>query len=150
VFRRAAVDRAFETFWPSGDVPICNQTGLPNGLVGSRFWEVVKRLWRARFFKERASWFDKKLFEKFLRGELIGRKEADWTVSLFIGICGNLPIREDGWDQIQRMVKFLSQHGRLSQPWGKNVYKWIKDEVIEWTKTGYDNLEKPKLVAPAA
>jgi hypothetical protein len=142
------VDRAFAIFWPSGGVPICPQTGLPVRLVESRFWEVVNRLWRACYLKKWASCFDNKLFEKFLKGQLIARKEADWTVSLMIRICGCLPIREEGWDQLLRCERFSSQHGRLSQPWGARVYKWIKCEVIEWTKTGYDELEVPRDIPP--
>jgi hypothetical protein len=100
------------------------------------------RLWRACYLKW-ASSFDNRLFERFLKGQLNSRKEADWTVSLMIRICGCLPIKEDGWDQLLRCVRFLSQHGRLSQPWGKRVCKWIKCEVVEWTKTGYVELDVP-------
>jgi hypothetical protein len=105
------LEQAFDVFWLSGGVPICPATGLPDRFVESRFWEVINRLWRACHFKERASCFDKRLFDKFLKGQLIERKEADWTVSLFIRVCGCLPIRENGWEQILRLVRFLSQHG---------------------------------------
>jgi hypothetical protein len=110
------LERAFAVFWPSGDVPICNDTGLPNRLVENRFWDVIGRLWRATYFKKKASLFDEKLFQRFLNEQVVERKEADWNVSLYIRICGSLHIRENGWDQLMRLARFLSQHGRLTQP----------------------------------
>jgi hypothetical protein len=86
------LDKAFAVFWPSGNVPICADTGLPIRLVENRFWDVIGRLWRATYFKKKASLFDKKLFQRFLNGQVIERKEADWNVSLYIGVCGSLPI----------------------------------------------------------
>jgi hypothetical protein len=90
------LEKAFAVFWPSGDVPICKNIGLPNRLVENRFWDVIGRLWKATYFKKKASSFDQKLFQNFLNGQVIERKEADWNVSLYIRVCGSLPIREDG------------------------------------------------------
>jgi hypothetical protein len=103
---------------------------------------VIGRLWRATYFKQRASLFDEKLFQRFLNGQVIERKGADWNVSLYVRVCGSLPIRKNGWDQRMRLVRLLSQHGRLTQPWGKNVYKWIKTEIITWVRTEpYEEIE---------
>jgi hypothetical protein len=132
-------------------VPISEDTGLPNRLVENKFWDVIGRLWRAAHFKEKASSFDQKFFQNFLKGQVVERKEANWNVSLYIRVCGNLPIREEGWDQLVRLAKFLSQHGRLTQPWRRNVCKWIKTEIIPWVGTKpYGKLRPACESAPGA
>jgi hypothetical protein len=67
----------FQLFWPSGEVPICNQTGLPDRIVESRLFETVFKLWEASAHWEETNSFNKNLLRKFLRGGVIRWTEAD-------------------------------------------------------------------------
>jgi hypothetical protein len=136
------VQQYFQLFWPSGEVPICNQTGLPDRIVESRLFETVFKLWEANAHWKEANSFDRKLLRKFRQGGVIRWTEADWTVCLFVRVCAKLPIKPLGWHTLKHLVVFLCQHGRLIQPWGGRIVRWL-------------NLQIPKVsvklnVAPAA
>lgn len=123
------VQQYFQLFWPSGEVPICNQTGLPDRIVESRLFEIVFRLWEAIAHWEEVSSFDRRLLRKFLQGGVIRWTEADWAVCLFVRVCDKLPIKPLEWITLKHLVVFLCQHGRLIHPWGGRIVRWLNMQI---------------------
>jgi hypothetical protein len=60
---------------------------------------------------------------------VIDREAADLYVSASVAVCSLLSICWLGWDTLKCIVIFLSQHGRLSQPWGVKILKKIKQKL---------------------
>jgi hypothetical protein len=107
----------FWRLWPSGNVPLRPDTGLPDKLVEDRFYDLFLAMWDACYDWEEVGEADQERFRKFLlENEVFEREEADLYVGAAVAICLLLPIRKLGWLILRHMIVFLSQHGRLSQP----------------------------------
>jgi hypothetical protein len=128
----------FWRLWPTERVPLCSETGLPNKLVRDRFYDLFLAMWDACHFWEDASEEYKGQFRKFLlKDGVIDREAADLYVSASVAVCSLLLVRWLRWDTLKCIVIFLSQHGRLSQPWGVKILKKIKRKlslpaISEW------------------
>jgi hypothetical protein len=128
----------FWRLWPIGRVPLCRDTGLPDKLVEDRFYDLFLAMWDARHSWEDVSEEDKGRFRRFLlTDEVIHRETADLYISVSVAVCSLLPIRRLGWDTLKCVIIFLSQHGRLSQPWGVKILKGVNRRlslpaVPEW------------------
>jgi hypothetical protein len=120
----------FWRLWPTGRVPLCPETGLPDKLVEDRFYDLFLAMWDACHFWEDASEEDKVQFRKFLlKDGIIDREALDLYVSASVAVCSLLPVCRLGWDTLKCIVIFLSQHGRSSQPWGVKILKKIKRKL---------------------
>ena len=120
----------FWRLWPTGRVPLCPDTGLPDKLVEDRFYDLFLAMWDACHFWEDVSEEDKSRFRRFLlTDEVIHREAADLYVSVSVAVCSLLPIRRLGWDTLKYVIIFLSQHGRLSQPWGVKILKRVNRKL---------------------
>jgi hypothetical protein len=77
-----------------------------------------------------ASEKDKDQFREFLlKDGVIDQEAADLYVSASVAVCSLLPVRWLGWDTLKCIIILLSQHGRLSQPWGVKSLKKIKRKL---------------------
>jgi hypothetical protein len=124
------VEAIFSFFWPDGFVTL-DATGLPDKFVECPFFQTILRFWKACFEWSEASDQDKSLFRQFLEGKVISWQETDWTISLFVKICTWLPLKEQGWYSLRCLVLFLNQHGRLSQPWGAYIQRWLECQMVK-------------------
>jgi hypothetical protein len=133
----------FWRLWPTGRVPLCPDTGLPNKLVEDRFYDLFLAMWDARHSwedvsEEDVSEEDKGRFRRFLlTDEVIHRETADLYISVSVAVCSLLPFCRLEWDTLKCVIIFLSQHDRLSQPWGVKILKGVKRRlslpvVQEW------------------
>jgi hypothetical protein len=64
-----------------------------------------------------------------VEGKVISRGEEDWTASLFIKICAWLTLPVEGWKGLKQVILLLNQHGRLTQPWGARMLKWVDYKI---------------------
>jgi hypothetical protein len=91
----------FWRLWPTGRVPLCPDTGLPDKLVEDRFYDLFLAMWDARHSWEDVSEEEKGRFGRFLlTDEVIHRETADLYISVSVAVCSLLPIRRSGWDTL--------------------------------------------------
>lgn len=95
-------------------------------------------MWDAHQSWEAVSDEDRKRFRGFLlTDEVIHWHAANLYINAFVAVCSLLPICWLGWDTRKCVVIFLSQHGKLNQPWGVKILKGIKRKlflpaILEW------------------
>lgn len=136
------IEDLFALFWPDGEVPLSIETRLPKFLVEGSFFKDISKVKKACYSWEEASSQEKEFFRKFVEGEVISRKEADWTSSLFIQFCAWLTLPVEGWRELRQVILLLNQHGRLTQPWGARMLKWVDDKI--------PNVQAPEVNVAAA
>jgi hypothetical protein len=99
----------FWRLWPTGRVPICPETGLPDKLIEDRFYDLFLAMWDACHFWDYVSEEDKDQFKEFLLMDgVIDREAAGLYVSASMAVCSLVPIRWLGWDTLKCIVIFLT------------------------------------------
>jgi hypothetical protein len=124
------IDNLFTLYWPDSVVPLSIEKGLPKLLVEGTFFKDISRIRKAYHFWEEARVQDKELFRGFVGGGVISREQEDWESSLLIKVCASLQaIQDKGWRTLRQIILLLDQHGRLTQPWGVRMLKWVNDRI---------------------
>jgi hypothetical protein len=78
----------FWRLWPSGNVPLCPDTGLPDKLMEDRFYDLFLAMWDACYDWEEVGEADQERFRKFLLENEVIEREGSRSVCR-CG-CGNL------------------------------------------------------------
>jgi hypothetical protein len=125
----AETRNVFCDLWPKGLVYICEESGLPDKFHLSRFYQLFLGLWDACYRHDRASAEDRAFFERFVRGKVIPLGKADWILEKMIKMGEFMSLERRGWINLRHVFIFLCQHGRIRQPWGVRVIRWINKKL---------------------
>jgi hypothetical protein len=121
----------FCDLWPKGIMYICIESGLPDRFHLCRFYQLFLGLWEACYRYSQASVQDRELFERFLKGKVVPLGKADWILEKMIKIGEFISLERQGWITLRHVFIFLSQHGRIKQPWGVKVVRWLSRKLSD-------------------
>jgi hypothetical protein len=110
---------------------ICIESGLPDRFHLCRFYQLFLGLWEACYRYSQASVQDRELFERFLKGKVVPLGKADWILEKMIKIGEFISLERKGWITLRHVFIFLSQHGRIKQPWGVKVVRWLSRKLSD-------------------
>jgi hypothetical protein len=115
----------FCDLWPKGIMYICIESGLPDRFIcadfisfslvcGKPVIDTAKQVSRIENFSS-----------SFLKGKVVPLGKADWILEKMIKIGEFISLERQGWITLRHLFIFLSQHGRIKQPWGVKVVRWL-------------------------
>jgi hypothetical protein len=103
--------------------------GLPCFLFYNRVFQLILRVWSGCYEVAREFAISDLecdfLFRWFLLGGVLDDEEIREVLGFTVRFCARTEIPVTGWVMISELLKFFTQQGRLSQPWGVNCIRWI-------------------------
>jgi hypothetical protein len=77
----------FWRLWPTGRVPLCPDTGLPDKLEEDRFYDLFLAMWDARHSWEDVSEEHKDRFRRFLLTDEVIHRELQICTLVYLWQC---------------------------------------------------------------
>jgi hypothetical protein len=104
--------------------------GLPCFIFYNRVFQLFLKVWSGCYGVAREFTLSDLecdfFFRWFLLGGVLDDDEIKEVLALTFDYCAETEKPETGWVMISELLKFFTQQGRLSQPWGLNCIRWIE------------------------
>jgi hypothetical protein len=103
---------------------------LPCFILYGRIFQLIFNVWCGAYMvAEELSFSELEcdfLFRWFLLGGVLDDEEIQDILYFALHFCATTSsVPESAWSWLGKFIKFMSQHGRIIQPWGVQSVKWI-------------------------